>query len=375
MSEIIPLSDNKWRLAAAGLDAGADNPLQDAGLTGLLIPSQFDGDGGSVRDAVEALVGAGQADTSIGVALASHYAVTGQLLAHGDRDAVAVVARHAANDRSLWADLREDPDNPLTIRRDTDGGATITGVSAPTHGVTLADTIAVTVPDPDSSGRLVAVLPADREGLTADEPVERFGLRRAPAANVIFDDVRVEPGELIGIDSPSTLLSALRPLFDGAVIAGASFRSVERARDLTLVRKIPRPVPGVKAATADPLSQTALGTGLLESGGAVATALRAASDFDRQLSREGDLDPIEVERLTVRGLAANEVSLSVGLSQGKNVFEVVGTSGSANKHAFDELWRDARVLSLRQPRAERRRRIGLSFLEDRGSNSIAGSVS
>jgi alkylation response protein AidB-like acyl-CoA dehydrogenase len=144
-------------------------------------------------------------------------------------------------------------------------------------------------------------------------------------------------------DAPlTTLLSA-------AALAGAALGSVQAAAAFTRARTRPRPLPGLQRAVDDPFTQTLLGFGLIETQGAIALVLDVAERLDAD-----DAD--------VRALAALEVASGVALRQGEEIWEVVGTSGSASTHGFDALWHEARRRSARDPRQPRRREIGLAHL-------------
>jgi alkylation response protein AidB-like acyl-CoA dehydrogenase len=178
---------------------------------------------------------------------------------------------------------------------------------------------------------------------------ERLGLRGVPAT---------EPAPLPAVQR--SLLDGLHALFDGALAAGLAHGSVEAAAEFTRRRPRPRPVPGVERASADPFSQTLLGEGLAEAWGATALVRAAARELAEALA--GHPDPVRVAALGDRALAALEVALTVALAQGERVWQVVGTSGTANALGFDAAWRDARALAALTPRAARRRALGRAEL-------------
>lgn len=204
-----------------------------------------------------------------------------------------------------------------------------------------------------------AAVPRGEDGLLWDgrklpPAAARLGLRGVP-------ERRGEPG---GLPSDPPLLAALQALFDAAVAAGLALGSVERAAELTRRRPRPRPLPGVEAATTDPFSQTLLGQGLSEAWGARALVRAVAAELEAGLAEGGalrardGLDAAAVAAARDRALAALEVALTTALAQGDRVWQVVGTSGTANKLGFDAAWRDASALAELHPRIARRRALG-----------------
>lgn len=291
--------------------------LRAEGAFALLAPPSLGGDGATVADAAALVQQTAERDGSAAYALGAHYAATATLLAVGEPDAAAAVLHSPAAAASLLSDGRSLP-----------------------------------------------------------EPAERLGLRGVPEA--------VRPAGL-PLDAP--LLEALRALFDAAVAAGLALGSVAAAAEFTRRRPRPRPVPGVESATTDPFSQTLLGQGLSEAWGAAALVRSAAAELTDLLTpatpagrwrfatvSEGRIDiappagtgvslrDASVAAARDRALAALEVALTTAQAQGDRVWQVVGTSGTANALGFDAPWRDARALAMLNARGARRRQIGRSEL-------------
>jgi alkylation response protein AidB-like acyl-CoA dehydrogenase len=82
------------------------------------------------------------------------------------------------------------------LLEDDDGGLRLDGRKAWSLGASIADHLLVAADHED--GQTVAVVPADRDGVEVgpDEPL--IGLHGAATAPVYLDDVRVEPGEVLG---------------------------------------------------------------------------------------------------------------------------------------------------------------------------------
>lgn len=291
--------------------------LHAAGVTALTADASAGGAGAGVGTAALAVATVAQGDLAVAVLLAGHLAGLTALRAAGGRQGDAAQRSIVAAGRLVA------PAAP----------------GAPVHGAALLDGFVVTHDD-----HHVLVDPVDAR-VTVTEAVTRIGLRRIPAAAVHL------PGH-----PASDLLTALRAVLEAAAVVGAAEASIAAERRFTLARRIPRPVPGVTSASGDPLTQVVIGAALGPVAAARALVLRAARSLDAHLD-----DPA-LPVPSVEALAALEVALGVGLEQGREVYEVVGTSGSGNAHGFDRLWRDVRTLSLLQPRGDRRRAIGRAVL-------------
>src|SRR5690606_26125230 len=159
-----------------------------------------------------------------------------------------------------------------------------------------------------------------------------------------------EAGEAVRVPAdrdPAAIGRGLRAVLEAAAIAGVAHGNIEAAAALTRLRERPRPVPGATNGITDPIGQVVIGEGLGPVDAAHALALAAGAEYEAAVRPDAEVD---AEALLVRALAAIDVAIGVGLEQGERVYEVVGTSGSGNKHGFDALWRDVRTLSLAWPR-------------------------
>ncbi len=160
-------------------------------------------------------------------------------------------------------------------------------------------------------------------------------------------------GEAVGAADPQSVGQVL----EAVAIAAATRASVDAATQLTRDRRRPRPVPGVTSATSDPISQALLGEQLTEAlavHGAVETALTHVREA---------LVAGEVEAARIAAATAYENAITAGLRQSEQVWEVVGTSGSAKSQGFADLWRTLRPQAARHPAWERQRQIGRAFLD------------
>ncbi len=348
---------------SAGEPVAADrDALLATDLAWLPVPAAAGGAGASLPEVVEVITAVSAGDAAVGLVLASHHAAVLGVLALGDEDGADALLSGAVEGARLLAPAVGAP--PLRAEVRADGRAAFAGAAPPRHGTGAADAFAAV--GVDARGRAhAAILAAGADGVTVEEARPRIGLRRAPSGQVVLRDALGGPEGIASADaeapSPALVARALAALLDAAVIVGAARGSVQGAAELTRLRPRPRPVPGVTAATADPLAHVVIGGALAPIDGADALVGVAARELGAVIARDG-ADPAG-EAALVRALSALDTAIAVGLRQGEEVYEVAGTSGSGNVHGFDRLWRDVRTLSLLWPRAERRRPIGRQYLE------------
>jgi len=294
--------------------------LQSSGIAALAVEPNAGGPGGTIADAAATALELARGDLAIGLLAAGHHAGI-------------VGLRAAATERAVAAQIEIRTRGWLVA-------PAWPGALVP--GGDLVDALVV------PRGRDAEIVLSADPGLRRGAPVTAFGLRRL---GIVPVDIETD-GDAAGLD-------AVRSVLEAAALVGAGQASVDAATELTRVRTIPRPVPGVASATADPLSQVVLGAALGPFAAARALVFRAADRLDAQLDA-GDV--LGEDGARTLALAALEVAIAAALGQGRDVFEVVGTSGSGNAHGYDRLWRDARVFSLTRDAAARRQALGRAAL-------------
>ncbi|MFZ4756038.1 MAG: acyl-CoA dehydrogenase family protein [Miltoncostaeaceae bacterium] len=326
--------------------------LRAIGVWDLAGAVEAGGGGASLADLVEVVEDVAAGDLAPALLLAQRYAAFVALRASGATDEALVIQRRIIA-TELTTALVAGRTDALRASEQADGAVALSGRATHVHGAGGIDAL-LAIARLGEHEWVHALVTRDDEGVVVTRHDDILGLRRSVPFGTDFDGTPIARGQVALDDAAhrdhGALGEAILAALTGAAVVGAARGSVESAAALTRVRTIPRPVPGVTSPTQDPLSQVVLGAALVPIEGARALVQAVAADID-----QGTLDTAAIR---LRALAALDVALDAGLEQGEQVYEVVGTSGSGNRHGYDRLWRDVRTLSLAWPIRERRRELG-----------------
>ena len=173
----------------------------------------------------------------------------------------------------------------------------------------------------------------DREGLS-HTPIDKLGTNTLPSSQVFFDDMRVEPHEVIGtIDEGwKQLLDVLNTerIVTTAGLIGAGRVSIKLAVDYANDRKVFGDTPiGAYQAIQFPLAQH-----WAELEAAKLLNLKAATLFDEGLPFGSESNAAKL----IAAQAANEVA--------GQAMQVMGGMGYSKEMYAERIWRDARLFKF-----------------------------
>jgi alkylation response protein AidB-like acyl-CoA dehydrogenase len=342
--------------------------LKDAGLVNLLIPREFGGEGGRFSTAVQVVEEITQGDGSLGALLSFQYKtsiVPAFFDPHGEAEAIA---RRSAQGSWLWGNLHVPR---LEATPNEGGGFTVNGTAHWSTGSGLGDVATVVARRTDKRELLYAVVPTDRQGFVVQHDWDHLGLRLAETVTVEARDLQVFDDELF--ETASGPIVSFPPLFlpvastfNAAVFIGSAWGAFYRARDFTLTRPPRRFARGIAAG--DARASKDIPT-LARFGGiwgplkaAEALVRDAALAIDAVWSRRPDFSDEDIDTLTLRAVSARAYSQNVALDATQSVYDISGTSATANTFGFDRHWRDVRTLAQHDPLAYVHKSVGESFL-------------
>ncbi len=355
---LAPLAD-EWASQAAAREAAGTTPedqlVRLAALSLLDLPASHDAGGAeaSVAELTAVLEDLAAGDLAPALVLAQHHAALIALRIAGAGGLEDRIVR--SGDRVALGLGLSAPPRVTATTLDTRITGELRPLIAPDH----VDAIVV-VAESETGDAAHVLVARDEDGVVLSDAPDLLGLRRSAPIGVRFDDAQAhEAAASVDLHDASAVAEAVLALLTAAVAVGSARGSVDAATRLTRGRTIPRPVPGVSSATQDPLSQVVLGAALVPVDGARALVSDVADEIDARLSGSGD---VSGRHLRLRALTALDVALTTALHQGEDVYEVVGTSGSGNKHGYDRLWRDARTLAAQWATRPRRRELGRALI-------------
>lgn len=206
----------------------------------------------------------------------------------------------------------------------------ITGVDSAQKMLVIARTKKLTDSKSRTDGLSMFMIDVQREGLS-HTPIEKVGTCTLDSSSVFFDDVRIEPDELLG-----TLHGGWRELLDvlnterivtTAGLVGTSELAIRLAVDYAKDRK----VFGDRSIAAYQAIQFPLAQGHAQNESARLLNHKAATNFDMNL-------PYGSEANHAKLLAAQTCSLVT-----ERAMQTLGGMGYAKEFHLERLWRDCRL--------------------------------
>jgi alkylation response protein AidB-like acyl-CoA dehydrogenase len=340
--------------------------LRDTELVNLVIPAEFGGLGGGVALAVKVVAEICKGDASIGALLGYHYTNAGvPRLFDLETDAEEIDRKSAAN-RWLWGNVSQPFVRDFTATPDGDGFI-VNGTKPWNTGPSLADVTTVLAHRTDKKELLYAVIPTDKKGLTYHDDWDHLGLRLTETVSITFDNVRIEPHELVKstvgpIVSFPPLYGAIGELYFAAYYLGSALGALETARDYTRTKTRPWIASGVDAATKDPYILRDYGDMWTKVQAARAYIESVAELVEDGFARRRTISQQERGELTVRSNSARAFISQVGLEVTPRIYDVTGARATANSYGFDRFWRDIREHTLHDSFAYKQKAIGDYFL-------------
>lgn len=215
-------------------------------------------------------------------------------------------------------------------------------------GALFADRIPTAARDEAGIEQLVFV-PRHQPGVTVIDDWSGFGQRTTGSGSVLFDNVPVEPDDVVPFQSAFERPTALGPfaqILHAAIDQGIAQAAFNDMLDFLRQRARPWPDSGVSRASDDPLT--------LDRTGRLAARLRAGEALIEEAAAAVDAAQRQPDAGTV-ALASVEVAKArawtteVSLEAANLLFELGGTRVSLREYNLDRHWRNARTHTLHDP--------------------------
>jgi alkylation response protein AidB-like acyl-CoA dehydrogenase len=345
--------------------------LREAGFLGLLTPPGPRGRGVGWQRACTLIREIAAVDSSVGELLGRHYALSwaGRLVAGPER--AAGLERRTAEEQWLWAG---DVDahgtgtaTGLTLAPLGDGYV-LNGRRALAEGVAVADRLVLDAVCAVTGASLVVVVDPAHPGVVADALHDRLGQRLAGAGDVRFHDVPVDAEHVLGAgphdEHTSRASAALAPQALRLALAHVELAIAEgalaEARDVSRRNPPPWTATGTEREYGPPEEEAdlLLAYGKLAAAAHTAAAVveRATEALARELGAPLGADAPHGAETAVLVATAEAVTGRTALHITGRVLELADSPG------LDRFWRNARVLTARNPTASRLRDIGDHYL-------------
>lgn len=337
------------------LDAKKEFPAEfwqeacDSGLAGIAVPEEFGGSGlgmVEVAMAVETLCAAGGGSTLSQLYMCNPIFGGVTLSKLGTAEQRAALLPKLVTGQARFAMALTEPDagtNTLAIRTfaaaDGDGWRLngskiwITCVPQATKLLVIARTKRPNDITSKTDGISLFMIDVERKGLT-HTALDKVGTNTLPSSSIFFEDVRIEPGELVGILDKGfrQLLDVLNTerIVTTAGLVGTAELAIRLAVDYASQRKVfdGRPIGSYQAI------QFPLGEAFMQMECARLKNYQAATLYDQG-------KPYGSEANMAKWLAGRAAAEATD-----RAMQTLGGMGYAKDFHVERLWRDARLFRI-----------------------------
>ncbi|KIF71738.1 acyl-CoA dehydrogenase [Streptomyces sp. AcH 505] len=350
--------------------------LREAGLLSLLTAPGPGSRGTDWSTGCAVIREIAAADGSVGELVGRHYALSWSGRFFGTADTAERLEKKAVARQWLWGGALDLPEaDPGLALTPADDGYLLHGRETLGAGVGVADRLILGA-TLDSGDVLVVQVDPAHPGVTADRPAERYGQRLVGGGSVEFDAVPVARAELIGalprdehaVPPAATLASLAIRLVLVHTALGIAEGALAEARDLL------RSAPGswqpagedgeesVVRPSHDPYVLLAYGELATLERSAAAVVDQATRALAHGLSAGQELGVEERGDIAVHVAVAEAVSAEAATGITTRLLELTAGAEAAAPTGLDRFWRNARMVTARQPAARRLRDIGDHYL-------------
>lgn len=337
----------------AGVPAQEIECLRNTGLLPLVVPQAYGGIGASWPTAINIVQTLARGDSSTAQLYGYHLllSVFPQLI--GTAEQAAQHYRDVAQHQLFWANAVNTRDLRLTLEPDGKGWRA-KGTKSFCTGAVVSDRLICAATQPDNPLPVMFVLPPNRAGLTYNHDWDTLGQRRTASGSYTFEDVRVEPNDILGpppnLESAfPTVVGIIGMLVQAAIFSGIAEAALGVAQRYTQTKARPWETATVEQATEDPYTQRRYGELWSKLQGAKALLHDATEQFQQAWDKGEALTHAERAAASTHAAAAKTLSIQVGLNITNQMFDLMGARAVANRYGYDRYWRNLRTLSLHDP--------------------------
>jgi alkylation response protein AidB-like acyl-CoA dehydrogenase len=343
--------------------------LNAARFGALRVPVEHGGLGASVEQLYDLLIELGEADSNLPQILRAHFGFIERLFAEIDPALHGPWMRLAAEGvvfGNATTELGEGTLGALQTTLSHDGTAwRLDGDKYYSTGTLYADWISVAAQRLNADGssdRVIALVPAEAEGVERVDDWRGFGQRLSASGTTRFRHVRVKPENvLLYVRDQPTPLTAHFQLTHLATLAGISRAIVRDAVAFVQPRKRVYSHGSGDTPREDPLVQQVIGQ-------LASTAFIAASTVQAVARGLGEVDRFRQRGEAVPDSLLFEVELNTAKAQagivdavlqaGTRLFDIGGASALQEDRRLDRHWRNARTLASHNPTIYKGRVVG-----------------
>jgi alkylation response protein AidB-like acyl-CoA dehydrogenase len=343
--------------------------LRASGLLRLLIPTNCGGEGRPWSEVLQVTRILAAADPSLAHLYGYHFlCLIAPHLAGSEEQKRHYYTATAANNW-FWGNSSNPLDRGITGTR-AGKRVIVHGTKSFSSGSPDSDILAISWHDSETGDYYEGIVPTGRRGITVNDDWDSIGQRQTGSGTVSFDQVAVEPFEILetpyaGTTAFSTLVPILSQNILTHIFVGIAAGVIDAAKPYTLTTARPWHTSGIAKAAEEPSTLRQYGEMWTQYQSALALAEKAALALDRIWEADRSLTADERGACAVLTAAANVQAGKIALELSSSAFEVMGARATAAHYGFDRFWRNARTHTLHNPVEFKLRNIGDWVLNDR----------
>ncbi|WP_394843801.1 acyl-CoA dehydrogenase family protein [Pendulispora brunnea] len=342
--------------------------LRASGLLALSIPASLGGAGADWPTILRSVRIIARADGALAHVYGFQHLLLATVRLFGTPAQYESLARETAERHLFWGNALNPLDDRATLSRDGDDFV-LRGEKSFCSGARDADILVVSALDASTRKLLVGAIPANRTGIVARDDWDNMGQRQTDSGSVLFENVRIQPHELLAQPGPlGSTFATLRPLIAQLTLAnvylGIAEGALEAARRITRERGKAWFASGVERAVDDPYILGIFGELYVELEAARHVTDAAGVAFERAWARGDALSADERGAVAVAVASAKVTTTRVGLEVTTRMFDTAGARATTARLGLDRFWRNLRTHTLHDPVDYKRRDLGRWFLTD-----------
>ena len=327
--------------------------LRASGLLSLSIPAAQGGQGADWATTLQTVRTLAQADSSVAHVYGFHHLLLATVQLFARPDQWVPWLEQTARKQWFWGNALNPLDTRTAVRR-VDDWYDFSGKKSFCSGALDSEMLVASGIDERTGQLLIAAIPTARAGITLNGDWNCMGQRQTDSGSALFENVRVEAGELLRDPGPlTTPRSSLRPLLAQLIFVhvflGLAEGAFAQARHYTLNESRPWFRSGAERASEDPYIQSHYGEFFVGLESVRLLAAQAAAAFDAAWNQGDALDAEGRGRVAVAVATAKVASTRVGLDVTSRLFETTGARATHGALRLDRFWRNLRTQTLHDP--------------------------
>lgn len=352
--------------------------LRAARFGAYRLPRDAGGTGASIEQLFRQVLALAEADSNVAHILRNHFVFVERFVLRSQTPQGAFWRQKVADDGAIFglanteqAKARSGELSVTRVSREGDHFR-LNGVKFYSTGSLYADFVIVRAFD-EADRSLTAVVPTDRDGVTLVDDWDSAGQRLTGTGTSVFENVYVEPNELIydedGFGYGRAYKSTLPQLFLTAINAGILRAILRDARALLHQRqKKSFQFAAAEVPSEDPLLLKIVGelSAQVFAAETLIASAAQAQDVVAAVQEHGTGDELvaKAHEAAIQAAKAKVVIDDFVLKAGNVLFDLGGASSTQRSHNLDRHWRNARTVASHNPALFKALAIGRLELND-----------